>query len=230
MFYEYEAEKRLAAQKMANPRVMHQFYPDRPRFARNPLLSWLHAQNLEALVKRKQALRSVDSPDKALAYSAHVRERFAQTLQPLPLRSAQAPAFQTVGHFSMPGYAVERLLIESLPGYHLTASLYLPAHLSAPAPGVLFLCGHSANGKAYANYAAFCAEAACNGFCVLTFDPVGQGERIFLPAQVAAAHGCDMSADFVHCHLGLQMHMLGEQLGSYMIHDCLVALILARVS
>ena len=224
MLYEYEAEQRLAGKKMANPWVMHQFYPNRPRFERNPLLAWLHAQNLDALVRRKQALLSVDTPDKALAHCVRARARFAETLAPMPPRSGQAPNSRRVGRFSMPGYTVEKLLIESLPGYCLTASLYLPEGLSAPAPGVLFLCGHAANGKAYGNYTAFCAEAARNGLCVLTFDPVGQGERVFLPDSVAAARGCHISPDFVHCHLGLQMHMLGEQLGSYMIHDCQIAL------
>jgi dienelactone hydrolase len=40
---------------------------------------------------------------------------------------------------------------------------------------VLVPCGHSANGKAY--YQAFCQRLALRGYIVISWDPMGQGER-----------------------------------------------------
>ena len=46
-----------------------------------------------------------------------------------------------------------------------------------PWPGILFACGHSVNGKAYAAYQQACALLAQHGFVVLSYDPISQGER-----------------------------------------------------
>ena len=71
------------------------------------------------------------------------------------------------------GFRIEKVLFESFPDHHVTALLYLP-HGSAnlgvgPWPGILFACGHSANGKAYASYQKACALLAQHGFVVLSY-------------------------------------------------------------
>ena len=105
-------------------------------------------------------------------------------------------------------------MIEILPEYYLTANFYKPDARGA-VPGILFLCGHSHNGKAYDMYAAFCAEAVLNGFCVLTFDPPGQGERFYRD---------NSGPDDYHCHVGHQMFALGQPLSTYMLYECIRAL------
>ena len=47
------------------------------------------------------------------------------------------------GIVERPGYRIEKLYYESLPKLYVTANLYVPNHLTAPAPGVLYVCGHS---------------------------------------------------------------------------------------
>ena len=74
------------------------------------------------------------------------------------------------------GYRVEKIIFESRPDFHVTASLYLPDSL-APYPAVLLPCGHSHNGKVSGQYQKAAILLAKNGLATLCYDPVGQGER-----------------------------------------------------
>ena len=82
---------------------------------------------------------------------------------------------QITGRIQMAGFHIEKLIFESLPGIYVTALVYVPDGGRAPHPAVLVPCGHSANGKAY--YQALCQRLALRGYVVISWDPVGQGER-----------------------------------------------------
>lgn len=52
-----------------------------------------------------------------------------------------------------------------------------------PRPGVVGLCGHSANGKAAEAYRSF-AQGRCRlGYVVLIHDPIGHDERLQYPDE-----------------------------------------------
>src|SRR5690606_31775844 len=78
------------------------------------------------------------------------------------------------------GYRLERVIYESRPRHHVTATLYLPEG-EPPFPGVLMPIGHSATGKAAEYVQRGCILLAKNGLAVLAYDPIGQGERRQLP-------------------------------------------------
>jgi len=69
------------------------------------------------------------------------------------------------------------LVYESLPGFFVTANVYVPRRPAPPYPAVLGVAGHSANGKASATYQRAWISMAKRGFLVLALDPPGQGER-----------------------------------------------------
>ncbi len=83
---------------------------------------------------------------------------------------------RVTGVVPMDGYRIEKLLFESQPGLFVSALLYLPDGVG-PRPAVLLPCGHSAVGKAFANYQEIGGRLAQRGYVVLSWDPVGQGER-----------------------------------------------------
>lgn len=85
---------------------------------------------------------------------------------------------KTAGVLRQPGFRIEKLVYESLPGTPVPAHLYIPDGLKGRAPAVLFYCGHWwADSKARPDFQAFCINMARLGFVVLAFDPFGQGER-----------------------------------------------------
>ncbi|HSD29443.1 MAG TPA: acetylxylan esterase [Vicinamibacteria bacterium] len=75
------------------------------------------------------------------------------------------------------GYDIEKLVFESLPGLHVTASVYVPDRPEGRRPAVLVACGHSPLGKGHPPYQEIAGRLARRGYVVLVWDPVGQGER-----------------------------------------------------
>jgi cephalosporin-C deacetylase-like acetyl esterase len=102
------------------------------------------------------------------------REFFLKQIGGLPERTPLNP--QVVGRLQGKGYRVEKILFESRPHFHVTASLYLPES-SPPWPAVLIPCGHSHDGKAVGQYQRASILLAQNGMAALCYDPAGQGER-----------------------------------------------------
>lgn len=197
------------------------YYPDIARYHQNEFISFFDHLNTDYLVKRKTNLRKVADRDDALNYISTVKKSFNECLGEMPEKT---PVNATVvGTLDKGDYLIDKVLIESLPGYFLSANYYYPKNLKNKAPGILFLCGHSVNGKAADMYVAFCVEAVLNGFCLLTFDPLGQGER-----KIYDASDSEMFAQFnpddVHFLVGQQTQLIGDNVTRYMMWDNVRAL------
>lgn len=126
------------------------------------------------------------------------------------------------GRVERAGYTIEKIIFESRPCFHVTANLYLPDNIRAPLPAVLFPCGHSINGKAYAPYQKACISLVKQGFVVLTYDPIGQGERLqyFDPKKPAYGFWGTME----HGYEGNQCYLTGTNLAVHMIWDSVRAI------
>ena len=114
-------------------------------------------------------------------------------------------------------YRIEKLIYETQPGLLVTALAYVPRG-QPPFPGVLVPCGHTENGKAGETYQRVCIGLASKGYFVLTYDPIGQGERALYwgPAeQRSALGGCTTQ----HSYAGNQCFLLGINLAQYMVWD-----------
>lgn len=86
---------------------------------------------------------------------------------------------QMTGVISTPDYRVEKIVIETHPKFYATGTLFLPLKekFAPPYPGLLLVCGHTANGKASDDHQTMAVLGAMNGLAVLVFDPIEQGER-----------------------------------------------------
>jgi len=120
---------------------------------------------------RRRALKADEIP----AWQAETRRKIVEMVGGFPERTPLGA--RVTGVLERRGYVVEKLVYESRPGFHVTANLYLPTSAPSPAPCCLFPCGHSAEGKAAEAYQLACISLALNGYAVLCYDPLGQGER-----------------------------------------------------
>ena len=127
------------------------------------------------LAGNREIRAALRTPDDARRYQERVRANFDRTIGPMPERGELVS--RTTGVTRRAGFAIERLWFQSRPGFYVTANLYLPDHIAAPLPAVLYLPGHSPNGKANEPYQIICQCLARKGYVVLNIDPVGQGER-----------------------------------------------------
>ncbi len=104
-------------------------------------------------------------------------------LDDLPPRDRrEPPPVHVTGTVERPAYRIEKLSYESLPGLYVTANLYLPKNLSAPAPGVVYVCGHAQDQKVH--YQAHPRRFAELGFVCLIVETVQLGE------VTGHHHGC----------------------------------------
>ena len=129
--------------------------------------------------RAKRLAKAFDSKESTRKHLAKLRKNYREVLGTFPKKTPLNA--KVTGKLDGGTYRVEKVLFESLPNHHVTALLYLPTKGSGPWPGVLFACGHSANGKAHPAYQTACALLAQNGFVVLNYDPISQGERTQQP-------------------------------------------------
>ncbi len=123
---------------------------------------------------RRREFASVTTEEEMRKVQERLRDRLRAMIGGLPTEKTDLHA-QITGTIRRPGYRIEKVIFESLPGFHVTALLYLPESASGRLPAILVPCGHSQNGKIHYQY--ICSRLARLGYAALTWDPVGQGER-----------------------------------------------------
>jgi cephalosporin-C deacetylase-like acetyl esterase len=187
---------------------------------RDMLYTFLLGQAAQATEKRLARLEAIQSQSDFQSWQEANRRRFLELIGGLPAeRTPLNP--RVVGELTREGYVVRKLIFESLPGYYVTANLYVPTAGQAPYPGVLSPCGHSSNGKAYAIYQHLFVGLAERGYVVLTYDPVGQGERYQYWNFVTNRRLFEINE---HGMAGIQEYLLGQNFARYRIWDGLRAL------
>ncbi|MBN1674464.1 MAG: acetylxylan esterase [Kiritimatiellae bacterium] len=175
-----------------------------------------YVEKLRAMrAERAQRLKRVRTRADALRYRADVRRKVRRSFGPMPKKTPLRA--RTTGTLAQAGYRIEKVLFESRPGFLVSANLYVPDKLDAPAPGVVGCCGHSEQGKAADAYQGFAQALVHSGFVVLVYDPIDQGERDQYLGLPKSRHprGC------CHAHnmVGKQMEAAGEFFGMWRAWD-----------
>ncbi len=81
------------------------------------------------------------------ARKAHLRKQIlaAAGLLPMPAKTEMHPVI--FGRLQREGYSIEKVYLESLPGYYLCGNLYRPVGKTGTRPGVLLTQGHWTYGR-----------------------------------------------------------------------------------
>ena len=121
-------------------------------------------------------------------------------------------------HIRKNGYRVENIIYESLPGFYVTASLFIPSNIRKPAPAILFCSGHSSGAYRLPFYQLPLLNLVKKGFIVLAIDPVGQGERLqyFDPEKGESAIGGSTNE---HSYPSAQVFLNGRSIARYFLWD-----------
>jgi dienelactone hydrolase len=194
------------------------------------LESWLNRE-FGALVDRRSVAfeKMIKSEAACRVWQKERRDFFLKQIGGLPERTPLNP--QIVGTLQGRGYRVEKIILETRPGFHLTANLYLP-ETPPPWPGVLVACGHSHDGKAVGQYQLASRLLARNGMAAICYDPIGQGERYQI-LDSKGAHTAFEDAPHIptphprarflciteHTTVGISSALLGANVAQYRIWD-----------
>lgn len=119
------------------------------------------------------------------ARHAHLRQQVlsAAGLLPYPEKCDLKP--EVFGRLERRGYSIEKVLIQTLPGYYLGGNLYRPLGKTGKHPGILSPHGHWSYGRLEHTPSASIPGRAINlarqGYVVFTYDMVGYNDTIQTP-------------------------------------------------
>ena len=165
--------------------------------------------------QRRKAWAKIETQQDLLRVQQQIRQHLLAMIGGLP--SVKTPLHARVtGTIQMEGFHIEKLIYESMPRLPVTALVYVPENGTKRHPAVLVPAGHSANGKAY--YQALCQRLAQRGYVVISWDPIGQGERSqFWDAKNHKSRYNLICAE--HAVLGNLAYLAGTNLARWEIWD-----------
>jgi dienelactone hydrolase len=172
----------------------------------------LAKQAYDALDRREVRLGKISTPDQFKKYQEELKKFFVSSIGGFPERTPLHA--KVVGKIEGGDHRVEKVIYESQPQHHVTATLYLPK-TKPPYPAVLIACGHTKTGKG-ADYNQYIGiTLARNGIAAFCYDPIGQGER----SQILPAEGHKLSSVAEHFLIGSGSVLLGTNTARYRIWD-----------
>ena len=153
-------------------RVLKQPLSSGPRIT--PYLRYQAEQAWKEEEARQRAWDTIRDEASLRKLQDELRKKLLQMIGGLPTVKRDLHAVIT-GRIPMDGFTIEKLVFESLPGVYVTALVYVPDDRTSKHPAVLVPAGHAADGKFH--YQALSQRLAGRGYVVISWDPVGQGER-----------------------------------------------------
>jgi len=188
-----------------------QYYSD----AENSLYKYFCSVGFQQLEERTAVIDKLQSKEDWLKRQVAVREKLISIIGPLPEKTPLN--IQMTGTIQKEGYRVEKLIYESLPGYFVTSALFIPDNLKEKTPAILNPIGHSTQSFRRDIYQHTIINLVKKGFIVLTYDQVGQGER--LQYYDKASGRSRFGSTHEHSYPGAQCFISGYAPTKYFIWD-----------
>jgi cephalosporin-C deacetylase-like acetyl esterase len=176
---------------------------------------FLNERAHRSLRSRQDAVARVTTPAALADRRRWARETVLRLVGGLPTTQTPLQA-RVTGRHQREGFAVENVVYESLPGFPVTANVYLPAG-GGRRPAIIASAGHGPLGKEGERWGP---DLARKGFVVLAYDPLGQGERLqhYDPALRASRAG---GATEEHGQAAARAELIGESVARYFIWDAM---------
>ena len=180
------------------------------------LRDWLQQVAFRQLEARRQAVAAISTPEQAQSRAKMVRSQLFRFIGELPHERTPLNLRRRVA-VDRGEYRIENLTYESQPRFYVTANLYVPSG-PGPFPAVLQPVGHSLAAKAREFYQTLSLGLVKSGFVVLTYDPLGQGERrVFYDSGLGDSKVGGTTVE--HQMLGIQNLLAGESVARDMVWD-----------
>jgi len=195
-------------------------FPDLPpdETPRAQLVRALNRTGRRHLDARQAAVARITTAEELEQRGRVVRTSLLRLMGGLPEDRTPLDA-RVTGRLSGPGFTVEKVVFQSLPGFPVTASFYRPSG-PGPFPGILASVGHGEAGKAGERLGP---DLARKGFAVLQYDPLGQGERLqhYDPALHASRAGGSTEE---HGQEAARAELIGDSVARYFVWDAMRAI------
>ncbi|MFC2076524.1 acetylxylan esterase [candidate division KSB1 bacterium] len=189
----------------------------------NALVRHLNEQAYRHLYRRDEMVASLETREDWLKRQAEIQEKFLDMIGPLPKKTPLNPrVMETV---DKDGYKIEKIIYESMPGFHVTGCLFVPDGIRGKTPAILNAIGHSPQSFRRASYQVLIHNLVKKKFIVFAIDPLGQGERLqyYDPVKGETVKGPG-NPTVEHSYCGDQCFISGNSLARYWTWDCVRAI------
>lgn len=194
-------------------RVFDRQLPPGPRIT--PLLQYQIEQAWREDAERQRAWAKIGDEAGLLKVQGELRQKLLEMIGGLPDRKTELRP-QVTGRIQLNGFFIEKVIFQSLPGVYVTALVYVPEDGGKKHAAVLVPAGHSSNGKIH--YQALCQRLVQRGYVVISWDPIGQGERSqFWDAKAGKSRYNLICAE--HAVMGNLAYLAGANLARWEIWD-----------
>jgi cephalosporin-C deacetylase-like acetyl esterase len=209
---------RPAAQPQARPD------PNSPaNIGRTQLTNYLDDLAAKDTAARRTTIAAITTRAQAEGRQREVRKKILTLIGTLPEKTPLNA--KSLGTTQADGFRIEKILFESQPNFPVTALLYLPNTKPGTAqqrlPAIVVSPGHGFTGKA-TDY-TFASSFARNGFAVLSYDPIGQGERLLYPDPADPTKTLLKASTGEHGEAGLQPTLIGDAPARIIVWDSIRA-------
>lgn len=185
--------------------------------AQNAKYKYFCTRAFQLLEERKTEIAAFRTKQEYLNRQKVVRQKLNRILGPLPEKTPLHA--RVTGTLKRGDFRVEKVIYESMPGYYVTAALFIPKKAKKKAPAVIYASGHTVEGFRSETYQHIIINLVKKGFVVLAFDPVGQGERLqyYDPDEGKSPFG----ATTEHSYPGGQCYVSGYSPTKYFVWDAI---------
>src|SRR6266852_341405 len=188
---------------------------------RRMLPSYLNNIGLRMLAERKAKVERLSTIEEVNKRRDYLRQRMLDDLGGFPDRTPLNA--RVVGVLERSEYRIEKVIFKSQPHFYVTANLYLPKTGHPPYPAILFPLGHERGGKTNPTWQQMLGSLATKGYVALTWDPIGQGERLQIyDEDLRESKVGDSTTE--HTIVGTQCMLTGDHVARYTIWDGMRAL------
>jgi cephalosporin-C deacetylase-like acetyl esterase len=207
----------VSAQSIPFPApVVRKENPNSPaNIGRTQLTNYLDDIAAKETAARRTTIAAITTRAQAEARQREVRKKILTLIGGLPEKTPLNA--KSLGTTQAEGFRIEKILYQSQPNFPVTALLYLPdakpgatSNTQQKPPAIVIAPGHGFTGKA-TDY-TFASTFARNGFAVLSYDPIGQGERLQYPDPANPGATLLKAATGEHGEAGLQPTLIGDAL------------------
>ncbi|WP_373512549.1 alpha/beta hydrolase [Persicitalea sp.] len=172
----------------------------------------LYQRAARQLGEREKAIEKLKTKSDWQQRQLLLQKKMTAALGPFPPKTPLNPV--VTGRLDRQDFTVEKLYFESQPGYYVNAALFIPKNKPGKLPAIVYTCGHTDIAFRGEVYQRVIINLVKKGFVVLTFDPVGQGERKDyqdVPGKISGTRE--------HSYAGAQLFLSGVSPASYFAWD-----------
>jgi cephalosporin-C deacetylase-like acetyl esterase len=186
---------------------------------RKALDEYLNGMAAKYEAQRAAAVAAIHTRAEAEARQQEMRNKLLALIGELPERTPLEA--KDLGETKADGFTIRKVLYYSQPNFPVTALLYVPdgAQAGEKRAAILMSPGHGPSGKA--GDAGTAALFALNGFVVLSYDPIGQGERLQYPDPLKPGTSLASRPTGEHGEASLQPMLIGDTFARYELWDAM---------